>query len=261
MSKNLGLNPRSNQLRCCCSVAKSCPTVCDPMYSARQASLSFTISQSQLKFMSIESLMPSNHLILCRPLLLLLSGFPSIRVFSGELALRIKWPKYCTSPLSLFIKKTVDRRSKNYNQLFLKQTYFQIRSQSEALGVRTSVQEFCRHNSTITPWQSFQLVPTDCASGKVPFAGQAGVPPALLLAAVACTQWWPWPDGLESLPGASVVPLLPQPAASLSTRPPCLIDLLENLLLLCSPSLFVICKIDSQPPSVCLCVCVACIII
>ena len=55
--------------------------------------MSFTISQSLLKFMSIESVMPSSHLILCLPLLLLPSIFPSIRVFSKELALHIKWPK------------------------------------------------------------------------------------------------------------------------------------------------------------------------
>ena len=59
-----------------------------------QASLSFTISQSLLKLMSMESVMPSNHLILCRPLLLLPLIFPSIRVFSRELALHIRWPKY-----------------------------------------------------------------------------------------------------------------------------------------------------------------------
>ena len=61
---------------------------------ARQASLSFTNSQSLLKFMSIESVMQSNHLILCHPLLLLPSIFPSIRVFSSELVLCIRWPKY-----------------------------------------------------------------------------------------------------------------------------------------------------------------------
>ena len=65
-----------------------------PWTAARQASLSFTISQSSLKLMSIESVMPSNHLILCRPLLLLPSVFPNIRVFSNESALRIRWPKY-----------------------------------------------------------------------------------------------------------------------------------------------------------------------
>ena len=62
--------------------------------SARQASLSFTISWSLLQLVSVESVMPSNHLILCRPLLLLTSVFPSIRVLSKESALLIRWPKY-----------------------------------------------------------------------------------------------------------------------------------------------------------------------
>ena len=62
--------------------------------AARQASLSITNSRSPSKPMSIVSVMPSNHLILCRPLLLLPSIFPSIRVFSNESALRIMWPKY-----------------------------------------------------------------------------------------------------------------------------------------------------------------------
>ena len=65
-----------------------------PWTAARQASLSITNSRSLLKLMSIESVMPSNHLILCRPLLLLPSIFPSIRVFSNESALRIRWPEY-----------------------------------------------------------------------------------------------------------------------------------------------------------------------
>ena len=65
-----------------------------PWTAALQASLSFTISRSLLGLMSIESVMPSNHLILCRPLLLLPSILPSIRVFSNELALHIRWPKY-----------------------------------------------------------------------------------------------------------------------------------------------------------------------
>ena len=62
--------------------------------AARQASLSITNSRSLLKLMSIESVMPSNHLILCHPLLLPHSSFPSIRVFSNESALSIRWPKY-----------------------------------------------------------------------------------------------------------------------------------------------------------------------
>ena len=65
-----------------------------PWTAAHQASLSFTISRSLLKFMSIESVMPSNHLILCHPLLLLPSVFPSIRVFSNASVLHIRWPKY-----------------------------------------------------------------------------------------------------------------------------------------------------------------------
>ena len=65
-----------------------------PWTAACQASLSITSSQSLPKIMSIESVMPSNHLILCRPLLLLPSIFPNIRVFSNESALHIRWPKY-----------------------------------------------------------------------------------------------------------------------------------------------------------------------
>ena len=65
-----------------------------PGTAACQASLSITISQSLLKLMSIESVMPSNHLILCHPLLLLPSIFPSVRVFYNESAVYIRWPKY-----------------------------------------------------------------------------------------------------------------------------------------------------------------------
>ena len=65
-----------------------------PWTAAHQASLSFTISQSLFKLMFIESVMPSNHLILCHPFLLLPSIFPSIRVFSKESALHIRWPNY-----------------------------------------------------------------------------------------------------------------------------------------------------------------------
>ena len=64
-----------------------------PWTAACQASLSFTVSRNLLKLMSIELVMPSNHLILCHPLLLLPSIFPSIRVFSNESALHIRWPK------------------------------------------------------------------------------------------------------------------------------------------------------------------------
>ena len=76
-------------------------TLSDPWTAARQASLSITNSQSLPKLMSIESVMPSNHLILCRPLLLLPSIFPSIRVFSSESALHIRWPKYWSFSFSI----------------------------------------------------------------------------------------------------------------------------------------------------------------
>ena len=67
----------------------------------RWASLSFTISPSLLKLMSIESVIPFNHLILCHPLLLLPSVFPSIRIFSNESVLHIKWPKYWSFGFSI----------------------------------------------------------------------------------------------------------------------------------------------------------------
>ena len=69
--------------------------------TAHQASLSITNSQILLKLMSIELVMPSNHLILCHPLLLLLSIFPSIRVFSNKSVLRIRWPKYWSFSFSI----------------------------------------------------------------------------------------------------------------------------------------------------------------
>ena len=69
-----------------------------PWIAACQASLSITNSWSLLKLMSIESVTPSNHLVLCRPLLLPPSIFPSIRVFSSDSVLHIRWPRYCISP-------------------------------------------------------------------------------------------------------------------------------------------------------------------
>ena len=78
----------------CCSVIKLCQLFVTPWAAAHKASLSFTISRSLLKLMSIESVMPSNHLILYHPILLPPSIFPSTRVFSNESVLRIRWPKY-----------------------------------------------------------------------------------------------------------------------------------------------------------------------
>ena len=76
------------------SVAQSCLTLCDPVNRNMPGLLVIINYQSSPKPMSVESVMPSNHLILCHPLLLLPSIFPNIRVFSNESALRMRWPKY-----------------------------------------------------------------------------------------------------------------------------------------------------------------------
>ena len=76
------------------SVSQLCLTLCDPMDCSTPAFPVLHIPQSLLKHMSIESVMPSNHLIFCRPLLLPTSVFPSIRVFSNESVLHIRLPKY-----------------------------------------------------------------------------------------------------------------------------------------------------------------------
>ena len=83
------------------TVAQLCPTLCNPMDCSTQPSLSITNSQSLLKFMSIKLVMPSNLLILCRPLVLLPSIFPSIRVFSSVSVLHIRWPKYWSFRFSI----------------------------------------------------------------------------------------------------------------------------------------------------------------
>ena len=83
------------------SVAHSCPTLCNPMNHNTTGLLVHTNSWSLPKPMSIDLVMPSNHLILCHPLLLLPSIFPSIRIFSNESTLRIRWPKYWSFSFSL----------------------------------------------------------------------------------------------------------------------------------------------------------------
>ena len=83
------------------SVAQSRPTLCDPMDCSMPGLPVLTNSRSLLKLMSIESVMPSNHLILCRPFLLRPSIFPSIRIFSSESAVHIKWPKYWSFSFSI----------------------------------------------------------------------------------------------------------------------------------------------------------------
>ena len=102
------LNPSSNQTPLSCfphlAVVQLLSRVClfvTPWTSAHQASLSFTISWSLLKLMSVESVMLSNHLILCCPFLLPPSIFPSIRVFPNESVLQIRWPKYWNFSFSI----------------------------------------------------------------------------------------------------------------------------------------------------------------
>ena len=88
------------------SVAQSFPTFCDPM-NCSTPGLPVHYQLLEFKLTSIESVMPSSHLILCHPLLLLPSIFPSIRVFSNESALRIRWPKYWSFSLSIIPSKEI----------------------------------------------------------------------------------------------------------------------------------------------------------
>ena len=83
------------------TVTKSCPTLCYSMYCCTSRLLCPPLSPSLLKFMSFESVMPPNHLVLCFPLLFLPSIFPSISFFSNELALHIRWPKYWSFSFSI----------------------------------------------------------------------------------------------------------------------------------------------------------------
>ena len=87
-------------VRICCSVAKSYLTLCNPRNYSMPGLPVLHYPSECAQIMSIESLAPSNHLILCRPLFLLPSVFPSIRVFSNELALCIRWPKYWSFSIS-----------------------------------------------------------------------------------------------------------------------------------------------------------------
>ena len=107
-----------------------------PWTTASQPSLSFTIFSSLLKLMSIESVMPSNHLILCHPLLLMPSIFPSIRVFSNELALHIGWPKYWSFNFNI-------SPSKEYSGLIS----FRIYS-FDLLAVQGTLRSLLQHHSS-----------------------------------------------------------------------------------------------------------------
>ena len=108
-----------------------------PWTAARQASLSLTISQSLLKLMSIELMMSSNHLIFCHPLLLLPSVFPSIRVFSNESALRIRWPEYWSFSFSISLS------SKYSGLIFFRMNWF-----CDLLAVQGTLKSLLQHHSS-----------------------------------------------------------------------------------------------------------------
>ena len=119
------------------SVAQSCLTLCDPTSCSSQASLSITNSRSLLKLISIESVMPSNPLNLCHPLLLPPSIFPNIRVFLNESVLQIRWPKHCSFSFSI-------SPSNEYSRLIS----FRI-DWLDILAVQGTLQNLLQHHSSI----------------------------------------------------------------------------------------------------------------
>ena len=130
------LSPPSVQFS---SVAQLCLTLCKPMdcsLQRHQVSLSITNSRSSLKLMSIKSVMPSTHLILCHPLLLLPSIFPSIRVFTSESVLHIRWPKYWSFSCSI-------RPSSEYSGLIS----FRI-DRLDLLAVQGTLKSLLQHHSS-----------------------------------------------------------------------------------------------------------------
>ena len=121
-----------------------------PWTEACQASLSITNSRSLLKLMSIESVMPSNHLILCCPLLLLPSIFPSIRVFSNESVLHIGWPKYWSFSFSISPSNDYSglisfrKESRGFSRVFFNTTF----QKHQFFGTQLSLES----NSHINTW-------------------------------------------------------------------------------------------------------------
>ena len=100
-TKNFMNNVVTVLFHCCCSVAQLCLLFVTLWTAAHWGLLTFTISWNVLKLVSVELVMPSSHLILCCPLLLLPSIFPSIKVFSNESTLHIRWPKYWSFSFSI----------------------------------------------------------------------------------------------------------------------------------------------------------------
>ena len=141
-----------------------------PWIAAHQAYLSITNSWSPLKLMTIESVMPSNHLILCFPLLLLPSVFPSIRVFSNQSVLRIRWPKYWSFSFSI-------STSSEYSGLISSRIDWWISLQSRELSrvfSDTTVQKFKNNyysdNFLVPSWMSlFSPLTNTFQNGKIVF--------------------------------------------------------------------------------------------
>ena len=130
------------------SVAQSCPTLCNPWIAACQATLSITNSRSSIKLKSIKSMMPSSHLILCHPLLLLPPIPPSIRVFSNESTLCMRWPKYSSFSFSIIPSKEIpgliSLQSKGLSRVFSNTTV----QKHQFFGTQPSSQS----NSHIHTW-------------------------------------------------------------------------------------------------------------
>ena len=123
------------------SVAQSCPTLCDPWTAACQVSLSVAISQSLLKLMPIELVMSSSHLILCYPLLLLPPIPPSIRVFSNESTLRIRWPKYWSFGFS------ISPSNEHSGLISFRMDWLDL------LAVQGTLKSLLQHHSSKASWQ------------------------------------------------------------------------------------------------------------
>ena len=137
---------------CCCSVAQSVWLFATPWTAACQASLSFNISWSLLKLMSIELVIPSNHLLLCHSLLLLQS-FPASRVFSNESAFCIRWPKYWSFSFSISL-------SNEYSGLiFFRMDWLDI------LAVQGTLKSLLQH--TVWKHQFFRAQPSLCSTTSI----------------------------------------------------------------------------------------------
>ena len=139
------------------SVTQSC-LFATPWTAAREASLSITNSWSLLKLMSIESVMPSNHLILCCPLLLLPSIFPSIRVFSNESVLCIRWAKYWSFSFSI-------SPSNEYSGLIFRMDWLDLLAVQETLKT-SPTPEFKNINSSVSAFFIVQLSHPYMTAGK-----------------------------------------------------------------------------------------------